>query len=53
VCIFSITSSVNKAPFATANSAMEITNKVPIEICCSSFMQLHNRERRHMSWVAI
>jgi hypothetical protein len=32
-CVFSITRSVNNAPFATANSEMEIMNRVPIQVC--------------------
>src|SRR5262245_21697063 len=47
-CVISITCSVNNAPFATANSEMEIMNRVPIQVCSQSLMKPHIGGHRHI-----
>src|SRR5215510_2811730 len=46
-CVFSITYSVNNAPFATANSEMVIMSRVPIQISDSLLMKPHIDELRN------
>src|SRR5215470_489166 len=48
-CVFSITCSVNNAPFATANNEMEIMNRVPIQVCGLSLMKPHISDQRHIN----